>query len=371
LERLEVLPRLAFAYDIAGQCEKCKEVLDTCVQLSKRNSTTNSRHNDYELLLLNARYRSGVDHLTLPAEASECVQDTNASPAHRVEAAILALKLAADSGDMDVFARVYEIVLPLLLDGSVPERSKCELQIIYQSTLGDGLVPIEDLHHFARAALAADGELGYSRALTISAVACRVSGRYKAGLEFTSMALEHARSHRLASRCNDIKLAEVQLHIAAGEFETANRVLQDARTGLGQSDNVRVQNEIKCNDALLAIQAGDFDRALAAFRTVDKESLPLYSITRKGFYLALELNLLLQSGAGTSVITTILEELEQTHLKMRRVGFQDFELQSLYLGMCEHGQRARAQQLLKEYFHMYRKAKWPIPNELARALSAE
>ena len=365
--KLEVLPRLAFAYELAGEWEKCKETLSLCIQLSNRDDPHTARHSDYELLLLNTRHRSGVDSVTLPTEAIECVKDTTASAAHRVEAAILVLKLAMDLGDIATFSLAYDLALPLLSDESVSERSRCELQIIYRTTLRRGLVTIAYLDHFTRSARETTGELGYSRALTIAASACRLSGRYKQGLGFLSTALDHANRRGFLSRCTDIKMLLVQMHICGQEFETAADLLAQLRTEFAQNDNARFKNEINCTAARIAIHAGDFKVALDEFRQIDRDLIELYSVTRRGYYFALQLRIQLHDNSSDASIRKTVEALERTQLRMRSFGLQDFEIYALYLGLCKVGRRARGVRLLKEYLLEYRNPSWDLPSDLAAA----
>lgn len=57
-QRLQVLPRLAVAFQMDGKWDRSKDVLRTCVRLSAKEQPTSNPHNDFELLLLEAEYQS-------------------------------------------------------------------------------------------------------------------------------------------------------------------------------------------------------------------------------------------------------------------------------------------------------------------------
>ncbi|MDP9201256.1 MAG: AAA family ATPase [Gemmatimonadota bacterium] len=369
-QRLKVLPRLAFGFELAGEWEHSKEALRKSIQLFAKHDPSNSQHNDYELLLLDARHRSALDFVTLLDETIPCVESEEASSAHRVGAAILAMKLAVDFGRMECFDSVYKQASPLLHDKGVSERSRLEMQMIYRTMRGDGLVPVKDLRRFADVARISEGELGYSRALVTAAIACRLSARHDAGVDFLSTAFNHALSHRLHSRRDQIRLSGVQLHIAAGAFEEARQLLREIEQFPIATDNVTERNEIHCNEARLALEQGDLARAVAAFELIETAS-PTYSVTRKGYYLALEVRIRLQQRPMRSIIEPLVTELERTHLQMRALGSQDFEAYALYLGLCALGEKERGIDLLREYVKVHRRVKWPLTQTVLHAVNEQ
>jgi len=368
-ERLKLLPRLARALELDGEWRRSMEILRTCIRLIVKDDPSKSQHNEYELLLADAKHRSALDFVTLLDETMPCVESDQASSGHRVGAAVLAMKLAVDFGRSECLDAIYEQVRPLLHDSDVSERSRLEVQMIYRTMRGDGLVPIQDLWRFADAARLSEGEFGYSRALLTAATACRLSARYSEGLEFLSRAFDHAISNRLNSRRPAIALSSAALHIAAGAFDKAREALRGIEKYPILSDNIRDRNEIHYLDARIALEQGDLAGAATAFGSIDTVS-PTYSVTRKGYYLALEVQIRLKQDVGADVIARLVAELEATHLQMRGMGSQDFESYSLYLGLCALGERDRAGQLLSEYVER-RHVKWPLPQTMLRALKSE
>jgi DNA-binding SARP family transcriptional activator len=368
-DRLKVLPRLAHALELDGEWNRSMEILRTCIQLVAKGDPSRSQHNDYELLLLDVRHRSVLDFVPLFDETIPCVENEQASSAHRVGAAILAMKLAVDFGRSDYLDAVYEQISPLLHDGDVSERNRLEVEMIFRTMRGDGVVPVDDLSRFAEVARLSGGELAYSRALVTAATACRLSARYSEGLQFESRALEHTISNRLHSRLPEILLSTTTLHIAARAFDKAREVLTGIEKCRIASDNFKERNEIHYHEARLALEQGDSAGAAAAFELIEALS-PTYSVTRRGYYLALEVQIRLKQGAGIDVVQRLVTELEAAHLQMRGLGSQDFESYSLYLGLAALGKKNRGAQLLREHVEL-RRAKWPLPPTILRVLEAE
>jgi len=368
-ERLNVLPRLAHAFEIDGEWKRSVEILRTCVSLVAKTDPSNSRHNNYELLILDARHRSALDFVTLLDDTLPCVQSEQAPSAHRVGAAILAMKLAVDFGRSDYLDAIYEQVSPLLHDADVPDRSRLEIETIYRTMRGDGLVPIDHLRRMADVARRSDGEIGYSRALVMAATACRLSARYAEGLQFLSEALEHAISNRFHSRRWEIMLACVTLHISAGAVDKARESLNEIGNYPSTYDNAKERIEMDYLDARIALEEGDFTRAATAFRRTDTIA-PTYSVTRKGYYLALEVQIRLKEGVSSETLERLVAELEATHFQMRGIGSQDFEAYSLFLGLCALNNNDRALRILREYVEC-RHTKWPLREAMVRALDSE
>jgi hypothetical protein len=159
------------------------------------------------------------------------------------------------------------------------------------------------------------------------------------------------------------------LHISAGAFDKARDCLAEVRKHRIASGNFKERNQITYHDARLALEDGDLAGAAAAFERIDPLS-PSYSVTRRGYYLALEIQIRLKQGVSTDALESLVTELEVTHLQMRGLGSQDFESYSLYLGLCALGEKERGRQLLKEHVEG-RRTKWPLSRKLLRALGAE
>jgi hypothetical protein len=129
---------------------------------------------------------------------------------------------------------------------------------------------------------------------------------------------------------------------------------------------VKESYEIHSLDTRIALEEGDLARAVQAFGRVGAQS-PTYSVARLGFHLALELRIRLNEAADGDVLLAIVRDLEVAHLQLRRIGSQDFECYSLYLGLCALGRPEHAVRLLEEYVDQ-RRIRWPLPKVILEAL---
>jgi DNA-binding SARP family transcriptional activator len=362
-QRLHVLPRLAFCYQLNGEWERSKEALRSCIRLAGKVDPSSNRHNEYELLLFTARHQSALDFSSLLADISPCVESLDASPAHRVHAAILALKIATDVGPAEVLDSIYAHVEPFLHNSEVSETARLEVETIYRTTRRHEVIPLEDLQRFAESARETGGELAYSNALLTASAACRISARYEEGLAFVAQAFEQERAHKSEARLSRLLVAELRLHVAASAFERAESTLDRLMECSISADDDFAQSELQSFRARIALERGAIEKASAVFAEV--QTLPrTYSPRRRANSLALRLRIRLHEGAPENELRSLVSELETEHLRVRGFGGHDFEAYSLYLGLCEIGDSNRGIQLLLEYANNHRGSSWPLPNHI-------
>jgi DNA-binding SARP family transcriptional activator len=368
-ERLSVLSRMASALELDGEWTRSIQTLVVCQALLTKIESAPNGHNEFELLMLDTRHRSALDFANLLDATLACVNCEAASPRHRVGAAVLALKLAVDFGRTDYLEAIYRKISAFLGTADVSELNSAQVEVIYRTMLSDRPVPIEQLRELADIARRTEGELGYSSALLMVISACRLSGRYEDGLRFVADALDHAEVHRLGSRRREILLQKILLHTRAGAFEEAKTVLDELRSCASTSDSAKERNELNTLETRLAIERGDFALAATAFAKIDPPSVE-YSVTRRGFYLALELRIRLSRGETGTLIQSLVAQLEVTYTQMLTSGSQEFECYALYMGFCALGQNRRALDILRRHIE-HRRNDWPvlpmIIGELTRA----
>jgi hypothetical protein len=360
-QRLTVLPRLAFCHQLNGEWEISKEVLRSCIRLAGKVDPLSNGHNDFELLLFAARHQSALDFSSLLADIVPCVESADASPVHRVQAAILALKIATDVGPAEVLDSIYTHVKPFLAGNEVSETARLEVETIYRTTRGHETIPLQDLQRFAESARQSEGELAYSNALLTASAACRISARYQEGLAFVAQAFEQERANKSAARLSRLLVAELRLHVAASAFAAAESTLDRLIECSISADDDFAQSELRTFRARIALEKGDFAEASAVFAQV--QAVPrTYSPRRRAYSLALRLRIRLHEGATEEELFSLVEDLEAEHLRVRGFGGHDFEAHALYLGLSALGKSERAIQLMREYLDYHRGSNWPIPN---------
>jgi tetratricopeptide (TPR) repeat protein len=366
-QRLNVLPRLAFCYQLNGEWERSKEVLRSCIRLAGKTDPSSNGHNDFELLLFTARHQSALDFSSLLTDITPCVECADASPAHRVRAAILALKIATDVGPAEALDSIYGHVRPFLDDDEVSETTRLEIETIYRTMRGHEVIPIENLQRFAESARQSGGELAYSNALLTASAACRITGRYEEGLAFVRQASEQEQTNKSESRLSRLLVVELRLHVAAGAFAAAESTLNRLMERSISADDDFAQSELRTFRARIALEKGDFAEASAVFAQV--QTIPrTYSSRRRAYSLALRTRIRLHEGAPEGELRALVVELEAEHFRVRGFGGHDFEAHALYLGLHAIGESKRALELMQEYVEKHRGSNWPLPTNIRQII---
>jgi DNA-binding SARP family transcriptional activator len=366
-QRLEVLPRIAFSSQLNGEWEKTKEALRACIRLTQKVNPTVGPHSEFELLLFAARLLSDLDYHRLLADIIPCVESSVASPAHRVRAAVIALKIATDMGPTSTLDTIYRHVAPLLENTELPETPRLEVEIIYRTTQRREAVPIEALNRFAESARVTHGEIAYSNALLTAASACRISARYEQGLAFVAQAFENAASHKRRAGLSRVFIAELKLHMAAGALERAESALARMMAHPIAPDDALAIAEAQVYRTRIAIEKGDLKGAAAAFAAV-QEVPRTYSPRRRAHVLAMQLRIRLMENASQDEIRALVSDLRLEHLKVRSLGVDDFETFALYTGLCALDETTQGVALVAEYVQIYRPSGWPLPEQILKIL---
>ncbi|HVF39255.1 MAG TPA: AAA family ATPase, partial [Gemmatimonadaceae bacterium] len=136
-QRLSVLTRQVHALQLAGQWSRSKEVLVTCRQIRGRTTSVCNQHDAFEILLFDASYRSSLDVLALLPDTKRCIECEDALPEHRIQAAVIALKVASEVDGLAMDS-VYEIAEPLLEKAASNDPSRLEAEMVYHSMRGNG-----------------------------------------------------------------------------------------------------------------------------------------------------------------------------------------------------------------------------------------
>ena len=364
-ERLRVLPRLAFSLQTDARWEHSKEVLEQCIRLSSR-AAPGEIHNKFELLLLEARYHSSFDYAQLFADFRACAASPEASPPHRVRAGIYALKLATDIGPREVFRALHESLASVLESDLVPRQDALELGIVYRSLVSEDLVPVEYFRQFLAAG--SPDVLEYFHRLITVISSCRLTARYDEGMAFVREALAYAMSRNLPTCTAQAHLAEVQLHIAAEDYEAADFAFTQIRDRLATAENLRLREDPYYMEARIALETGDADRCRFALSNIASVS-PHYSRSRTTYYFALHVGLRILMHQTPDALVQHVERLKQSYQSSKLLALQDFETYWLWKGLTAIGRAVEAEELLRNYVQ-HRECKWPLTARLAKHLDS-
>jgi DNA-binding SARP family transcriptional activator len=367
-DRLSLLPRYSVALQVNGEWERSKRVLQTCIVLSAPTVPVGS-HSHFELLLFQARHRSSLDFVTLLDDIMPCVESHDASPAHRVGAAVIALKVASDVGPAAKLDAIYAAVQPFLADGEIDFVLRFEAELIYQTMRAEREVSLEDMKAFVQASRESYGEIGYSNALVAVASACRISGRDRDAIEFIKTAMEHAEGHKMRARIPAIILAEIRVHVLAEDFVSARAAISRGKLYEIPVDDQVTRPEWQFYEARVALEDRTLEEAERAASAI--EIVPATNaVARRAGCLAVVLRIRLRQEATSEVIRSLVRDLETAHMITRDIGAQDFEVHSLYLGLCAVGEDAKARRLLHEYVRHLRRSRRQLATPVRQLLAA-
>ncbi|MGH7604512.1 MAG: ATP-binding protein [Gemmatimonadaceae bacterium] len=361
-QRIKVLPRLAFAFQVDAAWDQCKDVLRTCIRLNAKVVPEAGSHNDFELLLLEARHQSSLEYATLLSDILPCVECVDATPAHRVRAAVMALKIATDIGPGELIDTLYSNVAPFLEATHLPESPRLEVAVVYETLRASKGISMDLLARFVDSANKADS-LRYLSTLLTAASACRISARYKEGLNFAAQSVDYATSHKLTSRLTQVYICAVRLHITAREFESADLALTEATKYLSPSADPRTVAEPLLLETRIAIENGDFARARLAFGKIESAQTK-YSASRKAYFFALGVHIRLMQGLVDDSLEDLVDNLRSSHAVVQGVGENDFETYALYLGLCASNQRRDAIEMVRDYVSKHRRSRWPLSPQI-------
>jgi hypothetical protein len=364
-DRLAVLSPLSVALQLTGEWERSKEVLRTCIRLHSKDAPES--HSEFEVMLFNARLRSGLDFVTLLNDILPCVRSPRASPEHRVSAGVVALKVASDVGPSMMLDAIYSEIEPFLTREEIDPVSRLEVEIIYQTMRGRNDLDLGLLERFALAARSLHGEIAYSHALVACSSSCRIGGKDEDARKFVEAALEHAFTHKLLGRIATVNLSRIRLYVAAEDWVNARAALCTQQQYPISSDDKNTAAEWNFFNGRVALEEGDMPAAEAAISKL--EIVPhSYSANRNAASLALSLRVHLACGCDANIIRPLVRDLESTHTANWDIGYQDFEAHALFLGLASLGEENRALALLRDYVQEYRRSRRPLSKPIREAL---
>ncbi len=367
-DRLSVLSPLSVAHQLNGEWELSKQALSTCVRIAANSGA--DVHSEFEIALFQARARSNPNFMTLLGDVMPCVKSAKASPQHRVNAAIIALKVASDVGPSNMLDTIYYEVQPFLALPTIEAVSALEIEIIYQTMRSSDPLNTELLERFAALTRERHGEIAYSHALMLCASACRIANRDDAGTAFTDAAVAHAIDRKLVARIPVINLSRIRAHAANEDWKSARVVLSSQTSHPIAKDDANTRADWDFFEARVAFEEGDLAQAESAMIRVEALSGG-FSTGRTAGCLALAVRLRVARGAGTEFLRTLVERLESAHRITRDIGLQDFEAYALFAGLARIGDEERGFLLLNEYVDTYRHSRRELSSDIKRAVSRQ
>ena len=292
---------------------------------------------------------------------------TDADPAHRVRAGIHALKLATDIGPIELIHSLYVSLGSAIESNAVPRQDALELKIVYQSLASDELIPVRAFREFLEAGK--PDVLEYFRRLMTVISSCRLTSRYSEGLQFVQEALSFASSRNLPSYAAQAHLCEVQLHVAAGDYDAADAAFRNISRSLSETENLRLTEEPFYMEARIALEMGNVERCAAALGKIGAVS-SYYSQSRTTYYFALHVGLRILLGESRDALAHYVNLLKRAHRSSQFLSLQDFETYWLFRGLAALGETSEAEEMLQTYVRVHRRCRWPLSQRLAELVNS-
>ena len=327
-------------------------------------------HDDLELLDLSAQRWLHRDWPSALAATLRCVHAADAPTNHRIQAAIGALKLASNLGELATMDSVYDAIRPFHLT-CADEIQRLTLTIVYETIRGDvnsGTAAARELLAHAKRKLA---ERHQVTIMLDCASALRRGGDegecesvcteiLRAGMQFQNMASAAAAATHL-----------IEMHVDARRLEAAARLLKHCR-GVARKHPLFAESQaLRIAMARAHLLLGESAAAARLINPRGHRPLWLDTVTMsRSAALATQLRIELVTRADSSILARHLAELNELHTRLRSIGTQDYETFSLYLGVRELGQPERAAALLMDYVRVHRRDKPPLSSEIASELDS-
>lgn len=340
-------------------------VLETVDQL-RRLAPEAREHDDIELCALDARWQLQHDRAQTLADSIRCASAEEASAAHRVQAAAIAMKLATNAGSREKLHETFFAVSQTLdapgvdpadrtsvammyhaVGGSLPAAARAARELIVMSSSMAQPARLRALINSASALARADHRM---EALAIcDEVACDA-------LKYRLVSIAAAACHRAANIALD-----------SGEIESAR--LWTARfEAHAAPDDLRRMKAVALARARIAYHDGDFGEAgrLLAFA-----GFPLWSDATSAFAttsLATAIAVEAEAGRSEVRLRSMLAATLLPHRRLQAMGAHDFVACALGVGYARIGDAVRAEALIASYLTTHRREQSPLPEVFAAML---
>jgi len=364
LDRLTIIERQATASYQSSDWAKVIAFGAQARRIRAQLFSGGNEHDDLELMIRRAEWQSR-DWNNLLADSLRCLDSTEASVQHRLEAGIMALMIVTSRGDATLGRSTYRVMTELF--GATEQRElMLQASMIYNTAWGVLEIGVESaIDLVAEQQKKKDiGEL--LRAHCNAGVTLRVAGRFDQAADQFHHAIALAERHRIQlSKSRAIPML-AHMRIELGDFDEARQCLDSLRACCNSLDDRNARFEIGTIEARLALASGSrvdvrtlIERDLAEMQT---DQLP----HRRAYWKALRVAAqLAHSGSAT---LDAISDLEEEHLRTRDNVFQGFASFALYAGLISIGKQRKGKRLLNEYVHDHRREPWPPPQHLLDSL---
>jgi tetratricopeptide (TPR) repeat protein len=332
------------------------EVASTVRELQARLQSKSDGHDDLELMVLRAEWQTLNWDLTLD-KSLICLCADSASPAHRVEAGVMALMLLSHSDDRDRSGPTFKTIADLSSAAGVPSESILKARMVYHTNWGS----LHDAIDAARTLVCQmkkKGDVGeLFRSLCNAGVTFRVAGLFDEAQQSLQEALDVAATHHL----NLAKLRAIpmlaNLALELGKTEEARGWHAELMGMTIGSEDKFSQLESLAIGARIALLDRNPQKAMELIEPQSQRIMSDPIQHRRTYNVALLVAA--EVGVHGSALQPTLELLESSYMRSRTSLYQGFATFVLMRGLQSVGQEDKGNQLVDEYIRIHRREAWP------------
>lgn len=335
---------------------------------ARENKTISSEpHDSYEMIDLEAEWRTELDHRLLLARLRTCVETTTAQVNHRVAAASLALKTGTDFNDANLLDDVYRIVQPLLTEGGVDPIDASQVRLIYHCMRGDGTKVPALCTELTSAGTTSNNPRKLITSLLNAGYANQMVGDNPTAERFFLECFDACVRRKLIQRAWYVSLVLVRFYLDLDDLKNARKWLRkfdhSSLSFMTPSNDIHVAFAI----AKLAIAEGNISEAEPRMHILNNVPVEQQTLMRRTATLSLAVRLALLKNVPHHELELLVDDLQKSHTLNRNVGRQDYEAYSLYLGLVRLKKMDTAREALREYLQ-HRKERTPPPEQIIVAV---
>lgn len=368
-DKFQILNTLASVLHLTRSWPELLQVIDAIRGGHVRTQSEPPR-DDLELLRLDAEWHARRDWRPTMQSAMRWAIDDTAAPHHRVRAAIMALKIGTNLGDLAAITDIYGAVASVADGPGVARIDQLTLRMIYHAVCGDHAGAVCEARALLDHVCAEPNKVRYLCArLNCATALCRV-GESADGERAYIEAYEVALNLRVYTMAGEISQHLMKTYLDTGRMQEAETWahrymgLQRPQTELWH------QRPLRLGLAQIELWRGNPDSA-AHFLQNDDEPLwedpvPLFRMTA----LATKLQTEIYRNAARDCVGGLVLQMETLSRELKHIGGQDVEVLALYRGMRYVGRTDDARELLLTYVEHDRRDNLPLVPALAAEFQA-
>lgn len=327
-----------------------------------------SAHDDMELAELVAERCTQRDWTRTLSHALECAQADGVDAPHRVGAAICALKLASNLGDLDTMKRVYAAVRGLSLEPSVTETRRLTLTVVHDTICGELSSAVTAARRLLHLSDRPEPHLADLPVLLDCVTSLRRGGAEGESEDVCARLLEAALQHRSHEIADAAFTHLMEMHLDADHIAEALN-LKRARARWSAGTQVESPPAARIALARLHTRLGQWKQARRLLAPRGGKSLCCDNVPlARSAALATMVRVECGVNAKRVAVERLLQDLVPTQARFQSIGAQDYETCSVALAQRYIGDTDSADRTIRNYIATSRRDQRKVSCELANEL---